>query len=342
MQGSPPSRQSLGLLYEAFFYGTCVLIGFLTAPDESWSEAVAGSVLALAWLIMNGGSPLGWIAVIFTQCITEEHWAGFGTAIVSRYGDLYTGMSGWVLGLIGYVIFISTYVIHGFMLLPFDLYPSFKAWARDYKIQPGVHMATLQTGRLCRTLAINCMVVLVVLLGMTAEVVWSKGSRGFRLEGDASRWSLPSRKEQLACFVIGLLWNELMFYYSHRLLHHPKLYGKFHKQHHEFTAPFALAAIYCGPVEMVLSNLWPFLGIVSVYRFHVFFTYCWVLNAIMGTQVHHSGHKWPWMTMMDHQPHVHDLHHKYFSCNYGNIGLLDKLHGTARDPPLAAHSGKTS
>eukprot|EP00971_Amphidinium_carterae_P003209 63083-Amphidinium_carterae.1 len=37
-------------------------------------------------------------------------------------------------------------VVHGLAMLPFDVYPIFKAWARDYKIQPGIHMATKQTG----------------------------------------------------------------------------------------------------------------------------------------------------------------------------------------------------
>merc|ERR1711924_200628 len=192
-------------------------------------------------------------------------------------------------------------------------------------------MATYQTGKLARSLAINCVVTACFLWAMAAQSIWSRGSKGIRFEGGQHgqqyQWSLPSKSEQLSCFVVGLLWNEVMFYWSHRMLHHPKLYARFHKQHHEYTAPFALAAIYCGPTEMVVSNLWPFLGIVNIYRFHLFFTYCWVVNAVMGTQVHHSGHKWPWMTILDHQPNVHDLHHEKFRCNYGNVGIFDQLCG---------------
>merc|ERR1740120_477966 len=176
-------------------------------------------------------------------------------------------------------------------------------------------------------------VALLYLMAMSAHSIWSRGSRGLRItDGDGTgALLLPSKQEQLTCFLVGLLRNEVMFYYSHRLFHSQLLYAKVHKQHHEYTAPFALAAIYCGPIEMLLSNLWPFLGIASVYRFHVFFTYCWVANAVMGTQTHHSGYKWPWMTVLDHQPNVHDLHHELFNCNFGNVGILDYLHGTARD-----------
>ena len=63
---------------------------------------------------------------------------------------------------------------------------------------------------------------------------------------------------------LGKLWNEsstrngltkrqVNFYYLHRLLHHPRLYASVHKMHHEYSAPFALMAIYCHPVELVRS-----------------------------------------------------------------------------------------
>jgi len=38
----------------------------------------------------------------------------------------------------------------------------------------------------------------------------------------------------------------------------------------------------------------------------------------------------PWIADFDHQPDFHDFHHCRFSCNYGNIGWLDALHGTSK------------
>jgi sterol desaturase/sphingolipid hydroxylase (fatty acid hydroxylase superfamily) len=46
------------------------------------------------------------------------------------------------------------------------------------------------------------------------------------------------KKHIFACVVL----REALFYYIHRTLHHPLLYTKFHKKHHRFTAPVALAA----------------------------------------------------------------------------------------------------
>lgn len=44
-------------------------------------------------------------------------------------------------------------------------------------------------------------------------------------------------KESIGFLVI----EELGFYYGHRLFHHPRLYKRFHKQHHLYTAPIGIA-----------------------------------------------------------------------------------------------------
>jgi sterol desaturase/sphingolipid hydroxylase (fatty acid hydroxylase superfamily) len=232
------------------------------------------------------------------------------------------------MNFIGFLIFLTVYVVHGFMLLPFDMWTVAHEAAKPIKIQPDAKIASkLQVGKLARSVGVNILVTFLYTQVAAAQVIWSRGSQGFRVEQN-----LPSKSEQLVCFLVGLAWNEFTFYYSHRLMHQPRWYRKFHKQHHEYTAPFALAAIYCTPVEMLVCNLFTFLSIASLWRFNLFFYYCWVANAVMGTQTHHSGYKWPWMTSFDHQPNVHDLHHQCFNCNFGNVGLLDFLHGTARDP----------
>lgn len=317
------------LLLECAIFGSCVLIGLVNSWQSTWTEAICSVILVVAFIIMNGGSPLGWLVVVAAQLVTDKHWASFHTGIVDTFGDVYDGYGGWAIGFIGYLIFATCYLVHGLFLLPFDFSAFGKEVAKPYKIQPNARTG-MRLDKLLPTLTVNFVVILVYLAIMTAQPVWTRGRQGYRFGGDAiDGLSLPSKQEQLTCFVVGLLWNEVWFYYSHRALHSKKLYGKVHKKHHEYTAPFALAAIYCTPLEMVLSNLWPFLGVASVFRFHVFFTYCWVANAVMGTQTHHSGHKWPWMTILDHQPHVHDLHHEKFNVNFGNVGLLDALHGTA-------------
>lgn len=38
------------------------------------------------------------------------------------------------------------------------------------------------------------------------------------------------------------------------LLHHPKLYKKIHKKHHEWTAPIGVISLYAHPIEHVVSG----------------------------------------------------------------------------------------
>lgn len=57
---------------------------------------------------------------------------------------------------------------------------------------------------------------------------------------------LPTFQYFLCEIVCFLLLEELGFYYIHRLFHTPSLY-RLHKQHHEWTAPVAMTAIYCHP-----------------------------------------------------------------------------------------------
>lgn len=57
-------------------------------------------------------------------------------------------------------------------------------------------------------------------------------------------WDLA--KESIGFLAI----EEIGFYYGHRLLHHPRLYKKIHKQHHLYTAPIGIAGNVASHIDL--------------------------------------------------------------------------------------------
>merc|ERR1712032_1016645 len=100
---------------------------------------------------------------------------------------------------------------------------------------------------------------------------------------------LPSHSQRLLHLGAVVLCNEILFFYSHWAMHLPAFYARFHKQHHEFTSPIGLVAIYCHPVEFVLCDLIPLTAGLLLCRAPLFTVYMWCVSAVIGTQIHHSG-----------------------------------------------------
>merc|ERR1712000_49557 len=93
-------------------------------------------------------------------------------------------------------------------------------------------------------------------------------------------------------------------------------------------APCALAAIYSHPLEFLICDILPLGSGLFVMGSNIFVMITFVFFAIVGTQNHHCGFRFPHVPTGDHQPDFHDEHHEKFTGNYGNTGLLDVFHGT--------------
>jgi sterol desaturase/sphingolipid hydroxylase (fatty acid hydroxylase superfamily) len=138
--------------------------------------------------------------------------------------------------------------------------------------------------------------------------------------------SLPSLTETLASLLGCFLLREIIFYHVHRLLHHPLFYTRFHKQHHRFTTPIALASQYSHPVEHVLANIIPIAAPARLFGLHIITFWVFMTCGIAQATIAHCGYETS--SLFGWKPGVHDAHHELFSVNYGLFGLLDMVYGT--------------
>lgn len=66
---------------------------------------------------------------------------------------------------------------------------------------------------------------------------------------------LPTIERMLIDLAVLIVVDEIGLYYVHRLQHHPKLYAKVHKKHHEWPAPIAIVFVYSTPIEYLMNAI---------------------------------------------------------------------------------------
>lgn len=202
----------------------------------------------------------------------------------------------WVIGTT--VLITAVYWLFGSVYILFDL-TNRPLWLRKYKTQPGTN-EPLNLQRLSTVIATVLFNQFAVGIPLTLFAYRALQARGLQPIHE-----LPNPFRSLADIVICIFVQEIGFYYSHRLLHVGWLYRWIHKRHHEWTAPIAVTAIYCHPVEHVLSNLLPPFGGVLLTGCHLTTAWAWFTLAIVSTLNSHCGYHMPLLA----SPEAHDYHH---------------------------------
>jgi len=289
-------------------------------------EAACACFVNIFFVSMCGNSPLAWATMLLFASANQKLFNELLFVVEHYCGDMYHGYGGYAMGAIAFMCFLVPYLVHGLLLLPFELWSPAIEFAEQYKIQP---TSRIDMSKLFRVVFVSISQLVIVgmpfVVAVISVTVLTGGTQGVRIEGP-----LPSYFERAWMLCAHLLVNEVLFYYAHRALHRGELYQRIHKVHHEFTAPFALAALHAHPLELLVADLIPVTAGFLIFRPHIFFVYMWIVGACLGTQTHHCGYRLPWIADFDEQPNFHDFHHQRFNCCYGNIGLLDALHGTSK------------
>lgn len=177
------------------------------------------------------------------------------------------------------------------------------AFLRRYKVQPGTNPAAEVRQRLWPAVIGQVLFnQIAVGLPFAAGAYWLMSRR---TDGLAPIRQLPGAVAVLRDIALCVGVEEAGFYYTHRLLHRPWFFRHVHRQHHEWMSPVAVTAVYCHPLEHLLSNvLPPFVGVL-LCRSHITTAWLWFCMAILNTLNAHSGYHLPFLP----SPESHDFHH---------------------------------
>merc|ERR1712039_1105055 len=164
-----------------------------------------------------------------------------------------------------------------------------------------------------------------------------KGWSGLRTKGPEPTW-----RTHVWQIAVAYLCYDAMFYWTHRLLHHPKLYKHCHKVHHEYHTPIALGCAHHHIIEGLVQLFnwfipigfagWLNKGHGGLHESTLFYYNCF---RWLETVDAHSGYELPFSPF-----HIapfclgargHDFHHREFNGNYGATIFWDRLCGTDRD-----------
>lgn len=149
--------------------------------------------------------------------------------------------------------------------------------------------------------------------------------------------SFPSWKVMSLQIAFFFVFEDFFHYCSHQMLHTGILYKHIHKLHHQYAAPFGLAAEYAHPVETLILGAGtlsgPLLYCWYTRNFHILTMYVWVILRLFQAIDAHSGYDFPW-SLQHFVPfwsgaEHHDFHHMAFTNNYStSFRWWDHIFGT--------------
>ncbi|KAE8420023.1 fatty acid hydroxylase superfamily-domain-containing protein [Aspergillus pseudocaelatus] len=194
---------------------------------------------------------------------------------------------------------------------------------KKYKIQSISKQPSRQVMLQCIPSALQNQLITTALHALKLLALRSITGRfaGYRIER-----TLPSLLELMTDIPLCFIGRDFVCYYDHRILHLPWLYRRFHKEHHKFTAPVAVAAEHTHPLDHILINVLPVVVPATLFRVHLVTFWLLMSSTILQGSLGHSG--WHVRSVFGRKTTAHDAHHELFDVEYGTLGLMDWLHGT--------------
>ncbi len=139
-------------------------------------------------------------------------------------------------------------------------------------------------------------------------------------------------------FPVMFFMHDTYFYFTHRLMHHKRLFKWFHLVHHQSVNPSPWAAYAFHPLEAVVEAgiVVVFLFTIPIHRSHliIFFLMMILYNVYghLGYELYPKGFSRSRVGKWINTSINHNQHHQYFKGNYGLYLLFwDRVFGTLRE-----------
>jgi lathosterol oxidase len=135
--------------------------------------------------------------------------------------------------------------------------------------------------------------------------------------------------------LIAIVVHDTWFYWTHRLMHHRRLFRLFHRVHHESTNPSPWAAYSFAPLEaLAQACIFPLLTFTVPMHPLAFFVF--MVWQITFNVIGHTGYEYfpswlmkSWLGKLLNTPTNHVQHHEKMRGNYGlYFNVWDRLMGT--------------
>lgn len=173
----------------------------------------------------------------------------------------------------------------------------------------------------------------VVIFGLVGAATIYAGRQGWtqmyrRIDDFGWGWFWGS----IACAIFI---HDTYFYWTHRLMHHPKFFGAFHRVHHLSNNPTPWAAYAFAPLEAIVqAGIFPLVMLLlpmHLFAFGIFMLWQIVFNVSghTGYEFHPRGLMDSWLKRILNTPTNHIMHHEKMRGNYGlYFNIWDRLMGT--------------
>jgi Delta7-sterol 5-desaturase len=177
-----------------------------------------------------------------------------------------------------------------------------------------------------------CTTVIFALVSLT---LFTTGIRNHNLM--YRNWADYGTAYGLLSFGLLVVFHDAYFYWTHRAMHHPRLFKVMHLTHHKSTNPSPWAAYAFHPLEAVVEALIvpiaSFIIPLHGYTLLAFLLFMMVYNVYghLGWELYPARWNRHWLGRWLNTSVSHNQHHQYFKGNYGlYFRWWDEWMGTTR------------